>query len=177
MWQLWAKVPSHWPRAKELRVNGHPTGLAPPHPPGTRAWLPAAPTPCPSSCAWSRAAYTRPSLTPGSTLSHPLIAHHSAVPGPEVPSKSELTPTTAPGPHSVTSFSIPTATRCLSPASTFSPRQAGQLCSSALHVCGGLGTTPGEEGNAGECARQDSRTGRQRAQRRRLHQGHTARGC
>ena len=50
------------------------------------------PTPCPVSCLWSRATYTRPSLTPGSTPSHPLIAHHSAVPGPELPSKPELTP-------------------------------------------------------------------------------------
>ena len=90
--------PSHWPRAKQLRVNGHPTGLAPPHPPEARARLPAAPAPCPASCPWSRAAYTRPSLKPGSMPSHPLIAHHSAVPGPELPSNPELTPTATPEP-------------------------------------------------------------------------------
>ena len=158
--------PSHWPRAKQLRVNGHPTGLAPPHPPEARARLPAAPAPCPASCPQSRAAYTRPSLKPGSMPSHPLIAHHSAVPGPELPSNPELTPTATPAPHSVTSFSVPTTTRCLSPASTSSPRQAGQLCSSSLHVYGGLGIKPGEEGSAGQCARQGSRTGRQRSPER-----------
>lgn len=103
---------------------------------------------------------------PGPRRLTPSLHTTQQVPGPELPSNLELTPTATPAPHSVTSFSVPSTTRCLSPASTSSPRQAGQLCSSSLHAYGGLGTKPGEEGSAGQCARQRSRTGRQRSPER-----------